>query len=356
MARLSPRRLILKLHLYIALGCSVVLLCVGLTGAVLALAPEIEHALDASLRRVAPAAATLAERELATRVEHALASDGKPAAIERIELGDARASQVFVMRSGTRVFVDPYRGAILGTRDGPTPSEQFLGDLFQLHVRLLAGNVGQWIVDVATVLLVLMIASGVILWWNQKRVALRRGTTWRQWNWDAHNVLGIWAGAIVLLLGLSGVLLAWEPALYWMVHARPEREPALPHSVVSADASAEPGDLDAWLAAANHALPRERTTRLLMPATVRSAAQVVKSGPGGIGQSIVYVDRYDAHVLRVDDFPASGRAYRAHVYNRALHTGDLGGLPARMIVSLASVAMMAMVVTGLILWIKRIVP
>lgn len=361
MAKPGLRRLTLELHLYIAIACSVVLLCAGLSGAVLALGPELERVVDAHLRSVAPAAQPMSERDLATRVERAEAACGDPAGIERIEFGGARESQVFMTRSGIRVFVDPYRGTILGRRTGPTRIERILDDVFQLHVRLLAGNAGEMAVDVATVLLVLSVATGVVLWWKQKRIAFRRGTTWRQWNWDLHNLLGIYAGTVVLSLGLSGLLLAWEPALYWMVNARPEREPPLPHSVIPADArradaaARDPGELDAWLAAADHALPHERTIRLQMPMTARSVVQVTKRGPGGFGQSVVYVDRYDARVLRVDELSRAPRAYRAHVLNRALHTGDIGGLPSRVLVSFASLAMTAMVVTGLILWLMRIV-
>jgi uncharacterized iron-regulated membrane protein len=350
---MTLRRAILKIHLYVALVAAPVLLCAALSGAVLALAPELEVGSAPASLAPGPAAARWSEQALVNVVARTRAG-GDAAAIERIQLHGAREAQVFVMRSGERVFVDPNRGVILGTRVGPTAMERSLSGLFQLHVRLLSGNAGQWIVDLSTTTLLLLIPSGVVLWWNKKRFVMRRGANWRQFNWDLHSVVGIWAGVFVLVLSLSGILLAWEQPLYWMANARPEREQALPHSAPLAE-RISPAGIDAWLGAADRALPAERTFEVLMPMTARSAVQISKRAYDGAGPSTVYLDRYDARVLRADAFDRAPRAYFAHVVNRAIHTGEIRGLPTRALMSLASLALAVMVVTGTILWLKRIV-
>jgi uncharacterized iron-regulated membrane protein len=357
MPRLTVRRFFLKVHLYVGLTAAAILLCTSLSGSVLAFQPDLDRWLHPALHRVAPAAARRSERDLLALVARTQAPGRDVSAIQRVEFGDTGTSQVFWLRSGARVYVDPYTGAILGTRTNLTALEEFLGGVHQFHVRLLAGNVGEWVVDIATSLLLVLVPSGVYLWWAKKRFAVRRGIGWRQFNWDVHSVAGIWSCAFVLLLALSGVLLAWEAPLYWLVHATPERELPVPHSVVpeGTGRAASAGDADEWLAAAGRALPGQATESLILPTKPRSAVQVVKHGLQGFGRSMVYVDRYDAHVLRVDDFADSPRAVRAHVVDRALHTGEISGLPARVVLALASLALATLIVTGTILWLKRVV-
>lgn len=352
----KARRLILKIHLYAGLAAAPILACAALSGSLLAFRSDIDRWLNPALYRVAPTGPPLAERELVAIVANERAARGAPAVIERVEFDGARVAHVFVTRSGARVFVDPYTGAILGKRDRPTAIESFMDAVLQFHVRLLAGNVGQRVVDVATLVLVLLIPSGGILWWSSKRLGIRPGATWRQINWDLHNVAGFYAGGVLLALALTGLLLGWEQPLYWMARARPQRELPVPHSTGVATDTVPPGDVDAWLAAADRALPDQPTSQLRLPISSRSAVQVTKRGPRGLGGSTVYVDRYDAHVLRVDDVATGPRAYRAHVLDRALHTGEICGLPTRVLASLSSLALVVLVVTGSILWLKRIVP
>jgi uncharacterized iron-regulated membrane protein len=351
----NPRRLLLNLHLWLGLAAGAVLVCTALSGSILAFQPDLDRWLHPSLHRASGASTRSSERELLARATGAAGGSGAPA-IERVELGGSNESQVVSMRSGARVYIDPHTGAILGIRSGETPLERVLGGIFQFHVRLLAGNAGQWVVDVATALLLLLVPSGVILWWNRKRLAIRRGANARQVTWDLHSVAGIYGSAFVTALAVSGLLLAWEQPLYWLARAKPEREPAVPHSVVpvAVDAASAAGDPDAWLGAAARALPGQRPEQVLMPLTTRSAAQVVLRGPGGLGHSTVFVDRYDAHVLRVDEFARGPRAVRAHVLDRAVHTGAIGGFAARVVLALASLAVAVLAVTGTILWWKRV--
>ena len=44
---------------------------------------------------------------------------------------------------------------------------------------------------------------------------------------------------------------------------------------------------------------------------------------------------------------------RLVILNRALHTGDIFGMPSKVAVSLASLAIVAQFVTGLVMWRKR---
>ena len=44
---------------------------------------------------------------------------------------------------------------------------------------------------------------------------------------------------------------------------------------------------------------------------------------------------------------------RLIILNRAIHTGDISGMPTKILMSLASFAAVAQVITGLVMWWKR---
>jgi uncharacterized iron-regulated membrane protein len=79
-----------------------------------------------------------------------------------------------------------------------------------LHVNLLSGNVGRLVNGVAAVFVLVLSLTGMVLWWPGIRT-WRRGLTiqpasnWKLFNWELHNVVGLWMLPIVFMFGLVGV-------------------------------------------------------------------------------------------------------------------------------------------------------
>jgi uncharacterized iron-regulated membrane protein len=82
---------------------------------------------------------------------------------------------------------------------------------------------------------------------------------------------------------------------------------------------------------------------------------VLKRGPGGPGHSTIYLDQYSGRVLRVDDFSRAPHAYRAHVTDQAIHLGIVFGFPTRIVAALSGLALVTLVVTGVIMWWRKVV-
>lgn len=135
--------------------------------------------------------------------------------------------------------------------------------------------------------------------------------------------------------------------------AQPIREPALPHSHSPAPGAPGKIGVDQWLEAASRALPGLPFIKLSLPATERSPVAVQFGRLGRPGRSTVWLDRWDGRVLRVDDFRTAPRAYRAHVLDRAVHTGDLVGAPSVLIALLGSLALAALAATSPVTWLMR---
>lgn len=123
---------------------------------------------------------------------------------------EATRFQVQVGDDTRSVFVDPYKGEILGDL---SISESWLVWAEGVHGTFFMGLTGDRLIEIAASLTVLLILTGVFLWWPAKgqsklaaatRISKKNGRVfWR----DLHSVIGVWAAIILLFFCLSG--LAW---------------------------------------------------------------------------------------------------------------------------------------------------
>jgi uncharacterized iron-regulated membrane protein len=66
------------------------------------------------------------------------------------------------------------------------------------------------------------------------------------------------------------------------------------------------------------------------------------------------IDAYTGAVLSAEVLTTAPAGTRLIALNRAIHTGDVFGLSSKMIMSLASLIIALQVVTGIVMWIKRV--
>src|SRR5699024_7789697 len=110
-------------------------------------------------------------------------------------------------------YINPYTGQIEGIVN---EKKDFFQIIKGIHWSLLlATPIGQPIVVWCTVIFLILLITGMVLWWprkwnragKQKSFNIKWGSTWRRINYDLHNVLGFYFLIITLILGLTG--------LYW---------------------------------------------------------------------------------------------------------------------------------------------
>jgi uncharacterized iron-regulated membrane protein len=109
-------------------------------------------------------------------------------------------------------YLNPYTGKVLHVS---TNEQSFFDIIIELHVNLLLGEVGGNIVDYATFAFLILLITGIVLWWPKNKAARKQrfsfkwkeGLKWKRKNYDLHNILGFYASWIVLFIALTG--LAW---------------------------------------------------------------------------------------------------------------------------------------------------
>jgi uncharacterized iron-regulated membrane protein len=73
--------------------------------------------------------------------------------------------------------------------------------------------------------------------------------------------------------------------------------------------------------------------------------------PGG--RSRVVIDQYSGKVLWAEGSRTAPAGARLVIANRAIHTGDLLGIPGKTLMSLASLAVVIQAWSGLVMWLKK---
>ena len=110
-------------------------------------------------------------------------------------------------------YFDPYLKKELGASDDTlTP---FFRTVIGLHKNLLLGDFGRQIVGVSVLIFLLLLFSGLILWFPKKLKFLKQGLTikfnskFERLNYDLHNVLGFYAGIFLTIIAITGLYITY---------------------------------------------------------------------------------------------------------------------------------------------------
>jgi uncharacterized iron-regulated membrane protein len=350
------RTVLFNIHLWLGLTAGAFIALLGITGAIMAFEPEIEHAEHPHLWYVAPApgARPLTLAQISATISRAFPAD----TITGYQVSTKPSLSYQVGLTKSFVFVNQYSGAILGQlRFAQT---DLLNVIHQLHTHLLfrgLGNLGAKVETGAALVLFCMLLSGLYLWWPLKRISVSwRGTAARRSWFDLHNAIGIVALVVLLALCVTGIAIGFERSstrlFYSITRSQPVPRPVLR---IPVPVNATPIGPDSAFAIARAALPGAMPFEADVPA--RNEAYFVRARfpedrtPGGRSQ--VIIDSYTGQVLFAQGSRTAPAGARMVIANRAIHTGDIGGIPGKAIVSLASLAVVLQVVSGLLMWLKR---
>ena len=110
-------------------------------------------------------------------------------------------------------YVNPYTGVILGAKNFAL--DGFFEAILALHKNLMGNNIGRQIVAAATLIFVVLLFSGLILWWPKKLKNLKRNLTIKlkakmfRVVYDLHNTLGFYALLLLLVMAITGLYVSY---------------------------------------------------------------------------------------------------------------------------------------------------
>lgn len=203
-----------KIHWILGLGAGLVLSIVGVSGAALTYEKEILQLINKSTISVTvpehgkklPLDRLLAQvQEELKKPINAVALSSDPKASMSVTVPGEGANA----RRGVTHYVNPYTGEILPQIQG----RAFFVFMQDLHRRLTYGNVGKQIVGASSIILLVLVFSGIYLYWPRIRRSFGKSLTFsvkskgRYLLYSMHSAVGMWVTLLYVLAVLTG--------LYW---------------------------------------------------------------------------------------------------------------------------------------------
>lgn len=366
-------------HFYAGLFVLPFILILSVTGSIYLFKPQIERWEERSWLGLGTAGAVSPDRQLAAALA---ANPGARFNHYRLprEAGDAAMVQLRLADGKLReVFVSP-QGRVLGSLD---PDARIAAVVARIHGSLLIGRWGDWLVELAASWTIVMILTGLYLWWP--RPLRFAGTLWPRLSLrgrpllkDLHRVTGFWIAGLVLVMlasglpwaGVWGSAFAWTRAeLGWVKgpqdwkigvdgghagHDHGMAMPMAPHEAAGVGLA-----LSAFVAkaGAEHmafpvlVLPPRAPQAFGPPTgdvwTVKSAAQ-----NRTLNRQVAYNPASGAEVGR-NGFADSHVIDRIVNIGVAWHEGQLLGVANQVVGVLTAIALVGLSVVGVLIWLQR---
>lgn len=382
MVHSNLRYLIRKIHLYIGLWFGAIIVMLGLTGSLIAWMPEFDAALNPELLQ-SSAAASLdppvhSSGALQTVIDK-LSNDpayGRPSQIWLPAEQDGvfiawysptklKTATAFDQKISRQVMIDPYSLEIKGERnwgESGISRPLFMPTLFHLHHYFLAGDAGKLFLSICGVLLLVLTALGMVLWWPRLKwksikqsLSIAYGGSWPRFNYSSHRALGFYAAPVFVVLAVSGIYFnspGWVvPVVERVMTVSPKNK-----LVNEAAVGGRPITAAVALDVVQTLYPDAKIMRIVLPGDQSTPFEIRVRQNNEIqdgGATRVTVDSNSGKILRVADplQASSGDAFLSWQF--PLHSGQAFGTAGKVFISLFGVVPLFFAITGVAIWLKR---
>ena len=213
------RKLFKKIHLWVSVPFGIVITITCFTGALLVFEKEITALCVGNITAVTPDGEPLPLDVIAEKVETTLPGDVDITGIVIPDSSDEAYKVNLSKPKKAAVYVNQYTGEVKGGNE----RLPFFQTVFRLHRWLMDSNPGNgkvfWgriIVGTSTLAFVVILISGLVIWWprnrkmlkNRLQIALRKGKN-RFW-YDLHVAGGFYALLLLLVMALTGLTWSFE--------------------------------------------------------------------------------------------------------------------------------------------------
>lgn len=283
-----------------------------------------------------------------------------------------------------QLAVNPYTGQIIGDpADEKTKTAAFMQVMFGLHRWLLLNEVeeplfegvenrklGSWITGSATLLFLLGVISGFVIWFPIKLrgwkngLKIRWSANWKRVNHDLHNTLGFYSCIILFLMAVTGPFWSfdwyrtgWQKT--WGTYKSPdapkEEKPKL-FSVVPPLGNTTTFTIEQTILAVNDLLPYDGDITINFAKDSTETISVTKNRVGFFAPSAadkLSLDQYTGAVVEKDVFKEKPFNERASASIKALHIGDIYGPFTKILYFIACLIATSLPITGVLIWINK---
>jgi uncharacterized iron-regulated membrane protein len=374
-----------NIHLWLGIASGLILFVVCLTGTIYTFNVEIQEIFGKNKYKVEvpPNAGQLPAEKLMTtamesigkgNIQYIIVSQDKSRAYQINVKKEAPADGIqkksdtgIYSNRGLNILINPYTGEILGAHEGPL--FDFFRTMYKMHRWLLLDtNIGRPIVGVATIIFVVLILSGMVIWIPKKVKAWKQGLkinfrgNWKRINHDLHYSLGFYSSFLLLVMALTGLTWSFEwykDGFFSILGvARPVQGAFVQKPIRSAiptNANSAKLTVDQLIETANKILPYSGDYRIVMPSNDSATVTMSKTRSGFFavrGVDKLQLDQYNGDLLSKDLYLDKPLNEKITSSIKAVHTGEIFGPFSKILYFIACLFATSLPVTGTVMWIN----
>ena len=365
-----------RIHLYLSFATGLVVMVVCFTGAVLVFEEELQHAFHKDRYYVPVQGKAMSTDAIIASFEQQLAGSkvqqvkwfaGADRSVEisfvqkkkeEKKTGDAKPAAGNNEARKT-AFVNPYTGQLIELYNY---RDTFFYTMMALHRWLLGEDIGKMIVGVCTILFLVILITGLILWWPKTRLLIKQrlSVKWtagfKRLNHDFHIVFGFYSLIFLFVFGFTGLAWSFEwfnKGIYTVTNSSMER-PKPPKSDstaqqprIAAEQALQTGMAQLKDAAYyNLALPKDSTDVFTLTALTADA-------PHNTASDQLFIDQYKGQVIKTNLYKDRNLGQRVRSTFKPVHTGAIFGWPGKIISVIVCLFGVSFPITGTIMWWNR---
>jgi uncharacterized iron-regulated membrane protein len=361
--QLAIRRLNFQVHLWIGIVLTLYMIVIGVSGSILVFRPELERLCGLKPWQQFQTGKPVAD--LVTVVENLRAAypRSRIVSVDAPTEDDATFVAVLERRGRIKVACDPTQGKVLG--EFPR-QRNWLNVVQEFHESLLIhpGSQGRMWNGVGAAFLLLLNATGMVIWWpgirNWRRalkVDFERG--WRRINFDLHVSVGFWTIVIASIWAVSGIYFGWPRQIFQFVNSlSPVIAARPPAIVVTPESAAASPDLRSLVARAHMLDPGTTLGGIAFPYGRRAPLAILlrrRNSPGYEYVDTVYFNPYNGDYISTWRYGVNQSLGDWIVWSQVpLHFGTYWGLGVKIVWAITGLAIPLLTVTGLIMYWNRV--
>jgi uncharacterized iron-regulated membrane protein len=361
------KKRIRQIHLWLGLLSGLVVFIIAITGAIWTFETEISD-LVYSYRKVEIQnnKSIISIAEIKDKVKpylkkiNNISYFGKDRSIEVREWNEINGKLI-----NNYVYLNPYTGEVLKVKINELI---FFDVVLDLHMNLLLGDIGAEIVSYSTLIFLIMLISGIYLWWPKNKSGVKQRlkfdwkntTRWRRKNFDLHSILGFYTCWIIIFATITG--LAWsfkwmDKTIYAIATLGEEYKDYSEINSESSIISPTKNNVDDSVlnqAIDLYNIPFESWYYYFPQNETESISLYINpDAKTWYNSSIYYFDQRTGKLLLTESSESfnNGQSIRNMYYD--IHIGKILGLPGQILVFFASLIVASLPITGFIIWKGR---
>ncbi|MEO6149092.1 MAG: PepSY-associated TM helix domain-containing protein [Mucilaginibacter sp.] len=360
-----------RVHLWLGLTSGIFVCFLGITGCILAFEREIEDATQPYRFTPTQKSALLPPSVLKNIGNKVLPGKKDP---HSISYQPGKSAAIVYYHSNPDyyyiVYVNPYTGKVLKVKD---MNWDFFNIVVDGHFYLwLPPGIGRPIVASATLIFVIMLISGMVLWWPKNRAASKQrfsikfNAKWRRVNYDLHNVLGFYMAWVLIFIAFTGLVWGFQwfaKSVYWVSSGGKQAKEfyeALSDTTAMSKADKKVQAIDILWDKTRKDMPGfTGGIDVHVPETDSASIEIAINPDTDTYWKADYI-YYDQYTLK--EIPIKhqySRLSKATVadkiarMNYDIHVGAVLGLPGKIMAFFASLIAASLPVTGFVIWLGR---